>query len=189
VKPILCAVHGRDDLVEPLAAMWRRVLGDRAVVVCPVGIPSVAKPGTFTFASPEALALEIERTLPSGCGSIVYAGFSLGAFHGVRVIARDPRRMPRAILIEGGHDSWEPTTIRAFAEGGGERVLFVTGQAENLERSQRVSRELSRAGVLTRIEHAEGAGHVYTGEVEARIRDAFAWVVEGDPRWSPVDKA
>lgn len=184
MKPVLCAVHGRDDVPEPLAAMWARVLGDRAHIVCPRGIPSTVKPGTFTFASPEALALEVERSLPRGCGSIVYAGFSLGAFYGVRVIARDPRTMPRAILIEGGHDSWDAATVRAFGGGGGERVLFVTGQAENLERSQRVSRELASAGVLTRIEHAEGAGHVYTGEVEARIRDAFAWVVEGDPRWS-----
>jgi hypothetical protein len=184
VKPVLCAVHGRDDLSEPLAAMWRRVLDHRAHIVCPRGVPSLAKPGTFTFASPEALALEIEALLPADCGSIVYAGFSLGAYYGVRVIARDPRKTPRAILIEGGHDSWDESTVRTFAEGGGERVLFVTGQAENLERSQRVSRELARRGILTRIEHAEGAGHVYTGEVEARVRDAFDWVVAGDPRWS-----
>jgi predicted esterase len=189
---LLVASHGRDDVPEPLCAMWTRVVGERAFVLCPRGIDSAVRPETFTFESPEALSAEIEDAVASlrarfpdrvSEGPSVYAGFSLGAFYGVRVVARAPREMPRVVLIEGGHDSWDARTVASFADGG-ERVLFVSGQRENLERSVRVARELERAGVRTRIEHAESAGHVYVGEVEARLRDAFAWVVEGDPRWS-----
>ncbi len=191
-KPVLVATHGRDDVPEPLCDMWRGVIGDRGFVVCPRGIASATRPGTFTYASAEALSDEIEAAVGSlreaypdyvDDGPLVYSGFSLGSFQGVRVVSRDPERTPRVILIEGGHDPWNEDLIRAFADGGGQRVLFVTGQAINQQRSQRVAKELEEAGIPSRIVHAEGAGHVYTGEVRERIAEAFDWVVEGDDRW------
>ncbi|MGZ3448754.1 MAG: hypothetical protein ACXVEF_04100 [Polyangiales bacterium] len=191
-RPILVAVHGRDDVPEPLGAMWRRIVGARGFVICPRGVPSRVVPGTFTYDSPEALAAEIDDAIAAlrarfprhvDGGPMVYAGFSLGSFHGVRVVARAPKKTPRVILIEGGHDPWDQDTIAAFRDGGGERVLFVSGQDVNLERSKKVSLELERVGILTRIEHADGAGHIYGGEVEARVEDAFGWLIEGDDRW------
>lgn len=191
-KPILVAAHGRDDVPQPLCEMWRGVVGDRAFVVCPTGVPSENRQGAFTYASFDALSDEIDDALAAlrarfpahaDDGPIVYAGFSLGSYQGVRVVNKDPEKTPRVILIEGGHDPWNDELIAGFADGGGQRVLFVTGQAINEQRSKRVATELQSAGIAARVVHAEGAGHVYTGPVRERIAEAFDWVVEGDERW------
>jgi pimeloyl-ACP methyl ester carboxylesterase len=191
-KPILVATHGRDDVPEPLCEMWRGVVADRAFVVCPRGVPSQTRPGAYTYANYQALSREIEAAVDAlrakypehvDDGSLVYAGFSLGSHQGVRVVTSDPDKTPRVILIEGGHDPWNEELIETFADGGGQRVLFVTGQAINQQRSVRVAKELEEAGIASRVVHAEGAGHVYTGEVRERIAEAFDWVVEGDDRW------
>ncbi len=191
-RPILVAAHGRDDVPRPLCEMWRGVVGERAFVVCPTGVPSANLAGTFTYASFDALSDEIDDALaalrekyPAHAdeGPIVYAGFSLGSFLGVRVVSGAPSRMPRVILIEGGHDPWTDERIAAFSDGGGQRVLFVTGLAINEQRSREVVSELQSAGIGARVVHAEDAGHVYTGPVRERLAEAFDWVVEGDDRW------
>lgn len=191
-KPILVAAHGRDDVPQPLCEMWGGIVGDRAFVLCPTGVPSANRPGAFTYASYEALSDEIDDALralrakyPAHAddGPIVYSGFSLGSFQGVRVVNKAPERTPRVILIEGGHDPWNEELISSFADGGGQRVLFVTGQEINEQRSRKVASELQSAGIGARVVHAEGAGHVYTGLVRERIAEAFDWVVEGDDRW------
>jgi len=191
-RPILVAAHGRDDYPRPLCEMWRGIVGDRAFVVCPTGVPSEDRAGAFTYASHDALSKEIEDAVEAlrakypehaDPGPLVYSGFSLGSYQGVRVVSKDPSTTPRVILIEGGHDPWNEDLIETFADGGGQRVLFVTGQATNQTRSERVARELRGAGIASRVVHADGAGHVYTGEVRARIAEAFDWVVEGDDRW------
>jgi hypothetical protein len=193
-RPVLVAAHGRDDLAEPLCETWRKIVNDRGFVLCPRGIPSTTKPGSFTYASDQALHDEIADGLEAlrakwpehvDVGPVVYSGFSLGSYQGVRVVSREPERTPRVVLIEGGHDPWTSEMITAFADGGGDRVLFVTGQATNFDRSRRVARELEQAGIASRVVHAEGAGHVYTGEVFDRLVEAFPWVVEGDARWQP----
>lgn len=191
-RPVLVAAHGRDDTPNALCDMWRSIVGDRAFVVCPTGIPSTSLPGTFTYDSPHALAEEIDAALVAlrdrypdhvDEGPLVYAGFSLGSFQGVRVVSRDPQRTPRVILIEGGHDPWDSSTIASFADGGGQRVLFVTGQAINEQRALRVASELTEAGIRAKVVHAEGAGHVYVGPVRERIAESFEWLIEGDDRW------
>lgn len=192
-KPVLVAAHGRDDVPEPLCETWRGIVGSRGFVLCPRGVPSTTRAGAFTYASHEALADEIDDALAAlrarfpehvDDGPVVYSGFSLGSFQGVRVVTRAPERTPRVILIEGGHDPWTEDLIEAFADGGGQRVLFVTGQAVNEQRSRRVAKELSDAGIATRVVHAEDAGHVYTGEVRDNLATSFDWVVEGDERWT-----
>ena len=191
-RPVLIAVHGRDDTAAPHCEMWRSIVGDRAFVVCPTGVPSAVLPGTFTYDDHQALADEIDAGIAAlrarfpehvDDGPLVYAGFSLGSFHGVRVVNKDPGRTPRVVLIEGGHDPWDDATIAAFARGGGLRVLFVSGQEIHEERSQRVASELGEAGVAARAVYAEGAGHVYTGFVRDRLAEMFDWVIEGDDRW------
>lgn len=192
-KPVLVATHGRDDVPEQLCDTWRGIIGSRGFVLCPRGVPSRSRSGAFTYTSPEALGDEIDDALSAlrarwpdhvDEGPVVYSGFSLGSFQGVRVVTRAPERTPRVILIEGGHDPWTDDLIETFADGGGQRVLFVTGQAVNAQRAKLVARELSEAGIATRVVHAEDAGHVYTGEVRDNLASSFDWVVEGDDRWS-----
>lgn len=191
-KPVLVAAHGRDDYPQPLCEMFRGIVEGRAFVLCPTGVPSSVLEGAFTYDSPDALHAEIYDALAAlrarfpehvDDGPVVYAGFSLGSFQGVRVVSKDPDKTPRVILIEGGHDPWEDGLIETFADGGGLRVLFVSGQDVHDQRSQRIARALTEAGIGAKTVHAEGAGHVYTGPVREQIAAAFDWVVEGDERW------
>jgi predicted esterase len=116
-------------------------------------------------------------------GPAVYAGFSRGAFLGASLIAKNPSKYQRAIMIEGGQSAWTDATAAQFAKGGGKRVLFACGQPSCVAEAQPASQLLSRASVTTRIVHGEGEGHGYKGPVKEQIRAALSWVVEGDASW------
>ncbi len=191
-RPVVVAAHGQHDRPEPICETLRIAVDGRAFVVCPRGIASEAREGAFTYASADALADEVHASLRAlrrawpdhvDPGPIVYAGFSLGAYHGVRRVTRDPSRTPRVILIEGGQDPWTDDRVRAFVEGGGARVLFATGQDVNEARARAAARTLDEAGAAARVIHVDGAGHVHDGELGLRIAESFDWVVEGDARF------
>ena len=116
-------------------------------------------------------------------GPVLYAGFSRGAFLGASLVAKHPDRYPRAILIEGGQTPWTDETAGAFAAGGGKRVLFACGQPACVEESEGSAKRLAKFGVLTRVVHSEGEGHVYTKGVKDDLRRDFDWLVEGDARF------
>jgi predicted esterase len=189
-RPILVAAHGRNDRPEALCAMWSEVVQRRGFVLCPRGVAT--DEGGFTYDSDTALRQEIDADVEAlrarfpdhvDEGPLVYSGFSLGAFQGVEVVAHDPGRTPRAVFIEGGHDPWTQDVASTFAKGGGDRVLFVTGQEANRKRAEEVSTTLRANGVATKVEHVQHAGHAYNGAVQQRIASSFDWLVEGDERW------
>jgi hypothetical protein len=117
-------------------------------------------------------------------GPAIYIGFSRGAFLGAPLIAKTPAKYPRAIFIEGGQSSWTDASAAAFAKGGGKRVLFVCGQPSCVAESDPAAQLLARRNVATRLVHGEGEGHDYDkGPVKEQIKQALAWVVEGDLAW------
>src|SRR6185312_13429192 len=106
-RPVLVATHGLWDFPEGLCDNWRWIVGDRAWVLCPRGTAMPDK--TFRYLNGPALAKEIDagvRALEERYPGYVdgkariYTGFSLGAILGVWVIAHDPAKYPRAVLIE-----------------------------------------------------------------------------------------
>jgi predicted esterase len=198
-RPLLVAAHGAWDRPEPHCALWRRVVGDRAFVLCLRGLRTVRSvpheraayyyPDHLALASEALAAIAAlaaqypERLDPSAA---VWAGFSQGAIHGALVITLHPGAFPRAVLIEGGNgffDEWSPFAARKFASAGGERVLFGCGSPSCVRTAARCAEYLERSGVDTRVAHAQGAGHSYGPTMEAQVRENFAWVVADDPRW------
>jgi predicted esterase len=119
-------------------------------------------------------------------GPAVYIGFSRGAFLGASLIAKNPSKYPRAIMIEGGQSAWTDANAALYVKGGGKRVLFACGQPSCVAESEPASQLLGRMRVATRIVHGEGEGHGYDGPVKEQIRAALSWVVEGDAAWSAV---
>ena len=113
----------------------------------------------------------------------VYAGFSQGATMGALMIGLAPDRFPRAILMEGGGAEWSRSVARAYAAAGGTRVLFACGRARCSEPARASIRWLGAAGVTARLVADERAGHSLAGGLAEKVREAFAWVVEGDARW------
>jgi pimeloyl-ACP methyl ester carboxylesterase len=193
-KPLLVVAHGAGDRPEWQCDWWAGALGNRAVVLCLRGsamYPRRADTGYY-FRHHHALedealaaldALEREHAPRLAPGPAVYVGFSQGAIMGALFVAKHPERFRRVILIEGGYDEWDVPTSRRFAAGGGARVLFACGQSYCASHARASMRWLGIGGVNARLELAPGAGHTYAGDVGERVLAAFAWVVDGDPRW------
>jgi predicted esterase len=200
-RPLLVAAHGAWDRPEPHCALWRRVAGERAFILCPRGVRTIRRvphshaayyyPDHFALerevlAAVQALAARYPNELDPG--GAVWAGFSQGAIHGALVIALHPQAFPRAALVEGGNgffDEWSPYSARKYARAGGQRILFGCGSPYCVRSAARCAGYLEPTGVETRIVHAEGAGHSYGPTMEATLREDFAWLVADDPRWAP----
>jgi hypothetical protein len=195
-RPLLVATHGLWDLPEGLCDNWRWILRDRGWVLCPRGDAQPDK--TFRYASGPALAREIDAGIRALAerypgfvdeGPIVYTGFSLGAILGVGIVSHDAARFPRAVLIEGGEDRFAaPETARAFARGGGKRVLFACGLKARVPAATNAARVLERAGVPSRVVLGKlpDAGefiHWYNGPIADEIKAQLSWLLEDDARW------
>ncbi len=193
-RPIVLGCHGNAETPEAFCESMHGIVGSRAFLVCPRGTrPPERNYPNYWFASPQALAIEVDADLavldkhyPGYVDktAVLYIGFSRGAYASVGILATEPARYPRAILIEGGQDAWTPDRINIFGATGGKRILFVCGQEDCLSTSSSVAVKLDKVGVQTRTVYTEGAGHVYTGAVMDTIRRGFEWVIEDDARWS-----
>jgi len=142
------------DFPEGLCDNWRWIVGNRAWVLCPRGDPMPDR--TYRYRSGAALSREIDAAVEAlahrygpyvDAGPMLYTGFSLGAILGAWLIAHEPARYPRAVLIEGGEDRFSAATAAAFAHGGGQRVLFACGLKSRMPPASVAAKLLERAGV------------------------------------------
>ncbi|WP_437623565.1 hypothetical protein [Sorangium sp. So ce1151] len=195
-RPVLIASHGNYDRPEWQCQVWRGIAGDGAFILCPRGAARSDSPSAsdvrFTYESNARLEQEIDAGLAAlrarfpehvDPGAVLYTGFSLGAIMGSAIAARRAALFPRLVLVEGGHDKWTPASAKAFAEGGGQRVLFVCAQAGCGAAASAAAARLEKAGVLTRVVRGKEAGHRYDGPVAEETQRALGWAIEGDARW------
>ncbi|WP_437689997.1 hypothetical protein [Sorangium sp. So ce176] len=195
-RPVLIASHGNYDRPEWQCEVWRGIAGGDAFILCPRGVARSDSPSArdvrFTYESNARLEQEIDAGLAAlrarfpehvDPGPALYTGFSLGAIMGSAIAARRASLFPRLVLVEGGHDRWTPAAAKAFADGGGQRVLFVCAQAGCGAAAAAAAARLEKAGVLTRVVRGKEAGHRYDGPVAEETRRALGWAIEGDARW------
>ncbi|HEY3493485.1 MAG TPA: hypothetical protein VGK73_02320 [Polyangiaceae bacterium] len=200
-RPLLVAAHGAGDRAEWHCELWRRIVGDRAFVLCPRGrrtdVRVPREEAAYYYPDHHALEREVLAAVAAlgerygealDATRAVYTGFSQGAIQGALVIARNPGLFPRAALVEGGNgffDEWSPWAARRYRKAGGERVLFGCGSPYCVRSAERCAGYLEKADVLARVVHAEGAGHSYGPAMEAELTKHFDWLVADDPRWQP----
>jgi predicted esterase len=193
-RPVVVATHGMGGGPQWVCPLWRDLAGADVFVLCPRGQrvpdqPDDTPPNDAGYRYPtwDTLDAEIDAGLAAlrarfpgrvEDGPVLYAGFSQGANMGVAVMEKRPSRYRRAVLTEGGHWRWTAERARAYAEGGGERVLFACGRASCVKEATASAALLEAAGVKTKLVAAEGAGHVATGAVAAETRGALSWVFE-----------
>jgi len=198
-RPVIIAAHGNYDRPEWQCDVFRGLLGARAArvfVLCPRGARRPDSPGPddvrFTYENNAALEREIDAGLAALAaaypdhvdpGPVVHTGFSLGAIQGVPIAGRRPAKMPRLVLVEGGHAAWKPEVVDAFAKGGGVKVLFVCSQAGCAKDARWAASRLEKAGVATKLAKSADVGHRYDGPVAETTQGALSWVLEGDPRF------
>lgn len=199
-RPVVVATHGNYDRAEWQCGVWRDIVGNHAFVLCPRGIARPDSPAPddvrFTYENNVVLERELEAGLEALAkaypdyvdpGPIVYTGFSLGAIQGVTMAGRKPERARRLVLIEGGHASWKPDVVKAFAgAAGGAHVLFVCSQPHCEKDARWAMTRLRDAGVRTKIVKTANVGHRYDGPVADATRDAFPWVLAGDSRFDDL---
>ena len=166
---------------------------DRGFVLCPAGVPFSRSPGSGWFFRNH---FELEREVLAAVaalrrayagrvdpGPAVYTGYSQGATMGALMVVKHAATFSRLILIEGGNREWNVAIAKKYKRAGGERVLFACGVRYCKRGADKSAEYLQAGGVAARVEYAEGAGHIYDGPVAERVLAAFAWLVEGDPRW------
>ena len=199
-KPVLVVAHGAGDRPEWQCQVWRGIVRDRAFILCPRGFPTnpyVPPEHTgYFYTTHHALGREIALALEAlrerfpehaDLDAPAYAGFSQGAIMGAMLLPGHPARFARAALVEGGYGffhEWNIPVAQRFKARGGERVLLACGRPRCVEQARVSAGYMRRGGLDVRVLHAEGAGHSYGGVMEQSLRQAFAWIVEGDPRWS-----
>ena len=195
-RPIVVALHGLWDRPDWQCGAWGAIFHGRAFVLCPRGIPSkqaTSDDPRLTYTHAEAMAAEVDDAIVAlraaypdyvDPGSITYTGFSLGAIYGVPTVAAAPKKFPRVILVEGGHEAWTPERARAFATHGGERIVFLCGSDDCPIAAGRAMRRLAAAGMTdVRLHTLKGAGHTYGGSVFDDARADIEWAIAGDPRF------
>lgn len=188
-RSIVIGVHGRGDRPEWACGEWRGITEAHPFILCPHGTPVKASPGQgLAFQGAELTLREIDAGLAAmkarfgryvAEGPMVYAGFSLGAFLGVHLVAGDPARFPIAVLGEGGY-SWTADQAARFARGGGKRVLFVCSTGACNASASPLVALLRRAGLEAKMVSAGNIGHLVDDRIVQKVRAEWAWVLGGD---------
>ncbi len=193
-RPVLVALHGNYDRPEWQCSVWRSELGTRGFILCPRGSPRTDAPASedrWTYVGQRALEDEVVAGLSAlheqYPGHVdrerpVLVAFSLGAILGARLLGSPKFDFARAVLIEGGYESW--SAARARALGPGARLLFACGQAGCMASAGNAAKITARAGVETRVVSGGTAGHTYGDAVARAVGQEWEWLVANDRRWS-----
>jgi predicted esterase len=197
-RPVVVALHGNFDRPEWQCDVWRDITAGYPFVLCPRGMPrtDVAKSlDRWTYAGGQPAEKELLAALEAleqrfaeyiAPGPIVYTGFSLGAIIGVSILRKHPERFQRAVLIEGGNKRWSRANARAYAQGGGKRVMFACGQVGCQHLGRQAARLLEAEGVEVKVGYNGTVGHTYDGKVADAVAERWVWLVQGDERWPAV---
>ncbi len=197
-RPVVVALHGNYDRPEWQCEVWRRITGEHPWVLCPRGVPRGDAPkgaDRWTYATRETLVKELTLALDALRAGYpayvdvehpVFAGFSLGAILGMHLLsnASGGPQYRAAVFIEGGYKGWSSATATAFAEQGGERVLFACGQAACRAASKQAVSILEKHNVLAETVSGGDVGHSYDGTVADAVAARWAWVVGDDERFA-----
>jgi hypothetical protein len=189
--PYVVAAHGAGDNSYYQCRIWEPVFRERAVLLCPAGLPMTRdEQGGYFFRDHFALEREVVAALDAlqqilaervRSTSGLYVAYSQGATMGSLMLTALGQRFPRLLLLEGGSHEWNVSRATAYRESGGERVLFACGTSSCDRGAVRSTQWLEQGGVAARARYAKGAGHTYGGAVQRAALEELDWLVEGLP--------
>ena len=191
-RPLMVGMHGAGDRPEWACGGYRAATEAFPFIICPRGVSE--GPSSQKYVTPTAAWIEQDVTAAIKAlrarfggyvadGPLLYAGFSLGASRGARVIAGRAATFPVALLIEGAYAELTPELCRQYAAGGGRRVMLGCGQAGCKARFAGAERALRAAGIDVKILDAQTGRHNLDGAMMRELHDAWPWLVSDDPRW------
>ncbi len=198
-RPLVVVTHGAGGRATTHCQLWRAIVEDRAFLLCPRGHrmfdSEPADQAGYFYDGHPALGEEITRAIAAlrerfgdrvDLKAPIFAGYSQGAGMGSMILPDHPAGFARAVLVEGGfgqYQEWNVAAARRFQRQGAARVLLACGRKVCLDMAETTASYMRRGGLETKVIYAAGAGHNYGGPLFEQVRDAFRWVVEGDPRW------
>ncbi len=192
-RPVLVALHGAADRPEWQCGTWRGVTAV-PFIVCPRGVPAdaVGAPQRFTYANAEQLRRELRAVLQAlkdrfgehvASGPIVIGAFGRGAELALPVLREEPAFFSKVAFIEGGVERWSSSHAALFAEGGGERALFVCGRPSCGAVAARAAEWTKRAGADAHLVYVGPASAAWEPKQARQVRAVWDWLVGDDPRW------
>jgi predicted esterase len=203
-KPLVIVTHGAGGRPEPHCEFYAEFVKDRAFILCTRGramerhLPEPER-GYF-YDGHHELGKEVLAAIDAAEARwgdrldherAIFAGYSQGAsmgllfLHGKREFAA---RFSRALFVEGGSADWNVALSRQMREAGLTRVAIVCGQTSCKKTADQSLRYMEQGGLERLLRYAAGAGHTYGGPVAPHVEAAFAWLVEGDERFSPTER-
>ena len=195
-RPIVVGVHGSHDRPEAACARWQRTLGGWPFVVCPTGVPWH---GGLAWGSPAILAERIDRAVAAlherhggdiAQGSIVYAGWSLGATLGPKVVASRPGMFGTVILAEVGHTRIDPlASITALRTGRASRTIVACATRRCAAFAKRLVGVSKGGPAVAIVDGGIGRGHVFDEQMGRAVGAAVTESVSADVRWSGLGAA
>jgi len=192
-RPVMVGMHGAGDRPEWACGGYRAATGAFPFIICPRGHAQDATAQKYDTPSSEWIEHDVEGALAVlrarfgryvADGPLLFAGFSLGAAHGVAVVVNRPAMYPAALFIEGGYSQISPGFARRYSEGGGRRIMLGCGQANCPARFASAAASLRAAGIEVRILDGHTGRHNLDGEMMQALQGAWPWLIDGDPRWN-----
>ncbi len=123
-RPILIVLHGAGESAERQCKIWRGISDARPFVLCPELGAKRSDQEVETALRGALRELKTKFGEYVAGGSVVLVGFGSSAEHAMAIARQEPAFFARLALIDGGHQSWSATAAGAFAQRGGQRVLF-----------------------------------------------------------------
>jgi hypothetical protein len=123
-RPILIVLHGAGESAERQCKIWRGISDARPFVLCPELGAKRTNEEVETGLRGALRELKAQFGEYVAGGSVVLVGFGPSAEHAVAIARQEPAFFARLALVDGGHGSWSATAAGAFAQRGGQRVLF-----------------------------------------------------------------
>jgi predicted esterase len=191
--PVMIVTHGAGNTPDSMCEVFRAIVGDRIVLVCPAG-PRI-RAGEEGRYYPDHHALEkivigahteVGHAFPRQVIEVpaVYAGYSQGATMGALMIPENATEYPLLLLVEGGVEGWTLARAKKYRDSGGRRVLFACGTPHCQKHAEKVADTMRKAGLEAKVVTAPGEGHTCGGKVAEAVAASFDWLVQDDARFS-----
>lgn len=181
---LIANLHGVCNPPGYACGYWVEAASKTGFLVCPEGNSHCGPSGPPTWTEPVAtMDADLERAIrivdaahPGEMvreGSVL-TGFSLGAYAAVQIARNHPGRWPYLVLNEADVPldaaQLRAAGVRAVALLAGENGSQVAGERRTAER-------LARQGFPVRLWVMKGAGHYYSGDIDALMAEALAFVL------------
>jgi hypothetical protein len=195
-RPSVIALHGLADRPEWACAAWRAIAGPRPFVICPRGQARSDFPASdarFSFGNVEETKAELRAALHAlkdrfgahvAPGSVVIAGFELGADQAAEIAREEPEFFSRVVLAEGTPGAWSTSLAAVFFARGGKKVLFAcASQACRADAELKVTLA-RRSGADGRLVFAGELGPTFDSRVTRPLKGEWPWLVRGEEGWA-----